>query len=178
MGAGRPRLTVLDEEYYDGSTQTVAGVPLTAGDAAFEVDGASSFIRDAPHNKHDMGSVETGNLQRADQTNPVANTDDSDGAPLSIAGQILVSALSSLDLGEDGPVMVDISNFTTAKILDKQSSPFGVKYRCKLEPLWFPGDLVEKVQMGRVHIRSYENEIVRAGRLGTLRGRKRKCSQM
>jgi hypothetical protein len=120
-------------------------------------------------------------LQKADQTNPVANTDDSDRAPLSIAessGQILVSALSSPDRGKDWPVMVDISNFTTAKILDKQSSPFGVKYRCEFEPLWLPGDLVEKVQMGRVHIRSYENEIVRAGRLGTLRGRKRKCSQM
>jgi hypothetical protein len=80
-----------------GSTQTAAGVPLTAGDAAFEVDGASSFTRDS-HIQHDMGSGETGNLQRADQTNPVANTDDSDGAPLSIpesSGQILVSALSS-----------------------------------------------------------------------------------
>jgi len=32
-----------------------------------------------------MDSLETRNLQRADQTNPVANTDDSDGAPLSIA---------------------------------------------------------------------------------------------
>jgi hypothetical protein len=92
-------------------------------------------------------SVETRNLQRADQTNPVANTDDSDGAPLSIAessGQILVSALSSPDLDEDGPV-IDISNFTTAKILDKQSSPFGVKSRCELEPLCLPGDLVGKV---------------------------------
>jgi hypothetical protein len=79
-------------------------------------------ISDAPHNKHDKGSVEVGNLQKADQTNSVANTDDSDAAPLSIAesfGQILVSALSSPDLGEDGPVMVDISNFTTAKILGK-----------------------------------------------------------
>jgi hypothetical protein len=125
-----------------------------------------------------MGSVEAGNLQKADQTNPIANTDDSDGARLSIAessGQILVSALRSPARGEDGPVMVDISNFTTAKILDKQSSPFKVKYRCEFEPLWLPGDLVEKVQMD---IRSYENEIVRAGRLGTLRGRKRKCSQM
>jgi hypothetical protein len=93
-------------------------------------------------------SVETRNLRRADQTNPVANTDNSDGAPLSIAessGQILVLALSSPGLGEDGPVMVDISNFTTAKILDKQSSPFGVKYRCELEPLCLPGDLVGKV---------------------------------
>lgn len=93
--------------------------------------------------------METRNLQRADQTNPVANTDDSDGAPLSIAEssrQILVSALSSPDLDEGGPVMVDISNFTTAKILDKQSSPFGVKYRRELEPLCLPGDLVGKLR--------------------------------
>jgi hypothetical protein len=32
-------------------------------------------------------------------------------------------ASAAPDLGEDGPVMVDISNFTTAKILDKQLSP-------------------------------------------------------
>jgi hypothetical protein len=58
-----------------------------------------------------MGFVETRNLQRADQSNPLASAESS--------GQILVSALSPPDLGEDGPVMVNISNFTTVKILDK-----------------------------------------------------------
>jgi hypothetical protein len=58
--------------------------------------------------------------------------------------------------------MVGTYNFTTARILDKRSSPFGVEYRCELELLWLPVDLVKKARIGRVHIRSYENEIIRA----------------
>ena len=50
--------------------------------------------------------------------------------------------------GENDPVMVDISTFTTTKILDKRSSSCGVEYRCELEPLWLAADLVEEVQMG------------------------------
>jgi hypothetical protein len=38
-------------------------------------------------------------------------------------------------IGEDDPVMVNISTFTTTKILDKRPSPRGVEYRCELEPL-------------------------------------------
>jgi hypothetical protein len=72
--------------------------------------------------------------------------------------------------------MIDISKFTTAKILDERSSLFRVECRCELE-LWLPADLVEKTQMEHVHIRSYENEIVRAGCLRTLRDRKKKHSQ-
>jgi hypothetical protein len=56
-------------------------------------------------------------------------------------------------IGENDPVMVDISIFTTTKILDKRLSPCGVEYRCELEPLWLPADLVKEVQMGYVHIR-------------------------
>jgi hypothetical protein len=123
--------------------------------------------------------VQTDKLQRVNQTELIINT--SDGAPLSIAepsGQILapttVLASSLPDLGDDGPVVVDISNFLAAKILDKRPSPFRFEYRCESEPLWLIADLVEKVKMGRVHIRSYENGLIQANRLGTLRGRKRK----
>jgi hypothetical protein len=69
--------------------------------------------------------------------------------------------------------MVNISTFTTTKILDKRSSPRRVEYRCELEPLWLPADLVKEVQMGCVHIRSYEKGLVRAARLDTLREHKR-----
>jgi hypothetical protein len=154
-------------------------------DAALEVDAASSSLRDRPHNEHDIGSAETDKLQRANQTEPVVNTSDSDGAPLSIAesfGQTLalttVSASSLPDLDEGGPAMVDISNFTAAKILDERPSPFGVEYRCELEPLWLAADLVERAKMGRVHIRNYKNGLIQADRLETLRERKRKLSQM
>ena len=53
-------------------------------------------------------------------------------------------------IGENDPVMVDISAFTTTKILDKRSSPSGVEYRWEFEPLWLAADLVEKIKMGRI----------------------------
>jgi hypothetical protein len=49
-------------------------------------------------------------------------------------------------IGENDPVIVDISTFTTTKILDKRSSSCGVEYRCELEPLWLPVDLVKEVR--------------------------------
>ena len=89
-----------------------------------------------------------------------------------------VSASSLSDVGKDDPVMIDISCFTIAKILDKRSSTFGVKCRCELRLVWLPAELVKDVSMGDVQIRSYENRLIRAGRLRTLRERKRKHSQM
>ena len=71
--------------------------------------------------------------------------------------------------------MINISYFTTAKILDKRSSPLRVEYRCELE---LPVELVKEVPMGGVRIRSCENGLVQVDRLGTLRDRKRKHSQM
>ena len=79
---------------------------------------------------------------------------------------------------EDGPAIVDISKLITVKVLDKRSSLSRVEYKCELEPLWLTADLVERVQMGRVHIRSYENGLIRDRRLKTLRVRKRKFSEM
>jgi hypothetical protein len=154
-------------------------------DTALEVDVASSSLRERPYNEHDMGSTETDNLQRANQTELIVNTNVSVEPALSTAessGQTLalttISASSLPGLGEGGPVMVDISNFTAANILGEWPSPFGVEYRCELEPLWLAADLVEKAKMGRVHIRNYKNGLIQANRLGTLRERKRKLSQM
>jgi hypothetical protein len=91
---------------------------------------------------------------------------------------VTVSALALPDLGEGDPIMVDISCFTTAKILGKRSSPSEVKYMCQLEPLWLAADLVEEMPMGGVRLRTYENGLVREARVGTLRSNKRKLSQM
>jgi hypothetical protein len=98
-----------------------------------EADVASSSLCDRPQNEYDIDSGRTDKLQRANQTELIVNTYNSDEAPLSIAessGQILapttVSASSLPDLGDDGPVVVDISNFTAAKILNKRPSPFGI----------------------------------------------------
>ena len=52
---------------------------------------------------------------------------------LTYLDSILVVSTIVVIAGEDDPVMIDISYFTTAKILDKRSSPSGVEYRCELE---------------------------------------------
>ena len=89
-----------------------------------------------------------------------------------------VSASSLSGVSKDGLVIVDISKLTTVKVLDKRSSSPGVEYKCELEPLWLAADWAERAQMGRVHIRSYENGLVRDRRLKTLRVGKRKFSEM
>jgi ankyrin repeat protein len=50
-----------------------------------------------------------------------------------VARSVIALALMSPNLGKDGPVTVDISNFMAAKILDKWSRPSGAEYRCELE---------------------------------------------
>jgi hypothetical protein len=75
-------------------------------DAVLESNVASSSLRDRPHNEHDIGSVKTDKLQRPNQT-------------------VTVSALALPDLGEGDPITINISYFTTAKILDKGWSPSG-----------------------------------------------------
>jgi hypothetical protein len=133
--------------------------------------------------RHDTGSVETDNLQRAAQTESIITFDE---APLSIAesseqtlSPITASGPSLPDLGEDSLAAVDIWKFRTAKIVDKRSSSSGIEYMCELEPLWLAADSVGKRQMGGVHIRGYENGLIRAGRVATLRvATKRKHSQI
>src|SRR2546430_7104532 len=122
---------------------------------------------------------------RTRQTDPVVSTNRSGEAHLSIArfskqtlALMSVSASSLSGVGEDGLAIVDISKLTTVKVLDKRSSSSGVEYKCELEPLWLSAGLVERAQMGRVHIRSYENGLVRDRRLKTLRVGKRKFSEM
>jgi hypothetical protein len=129
--------------------------------------------------------VQTDNLQRTDPTDSIVNANDSEEAPLEIAESseqslaVLTASVSSLtNLSEDGPTTVDISKLTAVEILDKRSNASGVAYKCALEPLWLAANLVERAKMGRVHIRSYENGLVRNRRLKALRGGKRKLSEM
>lgn len=42
-------------------------------------------------------------------------------------------------LGDDTLTTVDISNFTTANILEKGSRPSGVDYKREIEPLYLDG---------------------------------------
>jgi hypothetical protein len=78
---------------------------------------------------------------------------------------VTVSASSLPNIGEDDPVMIDISCFTAAKILDKRSSPFGVEYKCELGLVWLSSALEKEIPMAGVRIRSYENRLIRVERL-------------
>jgi hypothetical protein len=130
---------------------------MVAGGGDSEIDQESSSACNRSRNEYDTGSVETDNLQSTDQT---------------------VSASSLSDAGKDGPAIIDVSKLTTVKVIDKRSSSSKVEYRCEFEPLWLATDLAERAQIGRVHIRSYENGLVRDRRLKTLRVGKRKFSEI
>jgi hypothetical protein len=71
-----------------------------------------------------------------------------------------------------------MANITITKIIDKRIGSSGIQYKCELKPVWVPVNLVENAQMGLVCIKSYENGLIRAKRLGTLRTRKRTRSEM
>jgi hypothetical protein len=74
----------------------------------------------------------------------------------------MAASVSTLpDVAEDGLATVDISKLTMAKVLDKRLSSSGVERKYELEPLWLAANLVERVQNDHVHIRSYENGLIR-----------------
>jgi hypothetical protein len=154
---------------------------MIAGEGGLEVDLVRSFVRDRPHKGYNGDSVETDKSQRADRTGPIVNNEE---APLSILKSLeqtltlaIIAASSSADLSVDRPTTIDILKLTITKILDNRASPSRAEYKCELQALWLAAGLTEKAQTGRVHMRSYENALVRAGRLRTLRARKRKLSQ-
>jgi hypothetical protein len=92
---------------------------------------ANSSLRDRLYNEHDIGFAKAADLQGAGWTAPVINTPPFSTRLLSqplnlpdrLSPSVTVSASSLLNIGEDDPVTIDISYFTTAKILDKRSSP-------------------------------------------------------
>jgi hypothetical protein len=125
----------------------------------------------------------TDSLLRAGQVATISSAQPSQ----EVLASVTVPPSSLPDLGENGPAIVDISRFRTivevsalkvVNILDRQSGPSGDEYKCELEPVWFAADLAEKAQMGRFHIRAYENGLVRARRVGTLRSGKRTLEEM
>jgi hypothetical protein len=132
--------------------------------------------------KNSTDSTEIGNLQSPDQTGPIASTGE---AHLLIAESseptlalMTVSASSLSNVGEDGLLIVDISKLAMLKVLDKRLSSSGVEYECELKPLWLTAHLAERAQMGRVHIRNFERELVRNWRLDILRVSKRKLPEI
>jgi hypothetical protein len=87
-------------------------------------------------------------------------------------------ASNPLDPGEHGLARVDISRFRTVKILSKQSGASGDEYECEFKLMWLAADLVGKMQMRLIQIRTYEKELIRARQVGTLRSGKRNLEEM
>jgi hypothetical protein len=85
-------------------------------------------------------------------------------------------AKSSIRKALNGERDTALSKFTTKEIVDKRQRGTRIEYKCAFEPLWLAKDLVETAQMGRACVQSYENGLIRAGRLETLRERKRKST--
>ena len=75
--------------------------------------------------------------------------------------------------GEDGLAIVNIS---AAKIQQTVKPVWGSRTGASLSRCGLLRDLMERAQMGRDHIRSYENGLGRAGRLKRLTVGKRKFS--
>jgi hypothetical protein len=162
-----------------------SGLARVAGDGVPEGDGGEASDRDISYSKHDAGSVEVGKMQRTHRSESSMETRCLDNASSSVAecsGETLapttVFVSSSRGLDESCSAIVDVSTFTIVEIFGERSSGSGVEYQFELEPLWLPADLVQKTQMGRLHIRRYETRLVQKRRVDTLRVRKRKHSEV
>jgi hypothetical protein len=158
---GRPRLVkFLGLAATDREVQAPHNA-LIADDRVLEIDPGD---RDPSHKERDAGPVVAGMLQKIAQTGPVIDTRCFDEGPISASGQTLAlpaTSTSSLPDPDDKTLaMVDISNFTTTKVVDKRPGRSGVEYKCEFGPLWLAARLVGTAQIRRVHIQAYENELV------------------
>jgi len=162
-----------------GQIETVADASIVVSDGASETDTASPFLRGRPHNQHDKALRSQKSYREPTRPSLSSAPMTPTRALLSVAESSeqtlapLAASPSGFPEADKGALeIVDILMLTTAKIVDKQSSPSGVQYKCELEPLWLAADLVESAEMGGVRIRSYENGLIREGRVNTLRSRK------
>jgi len=149
---------ILGEDGPNGEIRALQGTATIASERVLQVNDAELSIRKTSREERDTGSGKATELQRIDQTNSTLDTSCSEKHPVSIAessGHTLVtaSAVSTPDLSDNTPAMVDLSNFEATKIMDKRPGPSGVEYKCQFEPRWLAADLVEKVLMGRIRIR-------------------------
>jgi hypothetical protein len=69
---------------------------------------------------------------------------------------LIISASSLPNPGDNTLAMVDISNFTTTKIVDKRPGRSGVEYKCEFGPLWLAARLAGTAQVGHVHVQARE----------------------
>ena len=73
------------QRVYNERTQTTDSDLIVAGDHNLDINRSNPLVHDIPHGAYDISSVETDNLQRTDPTDPIANANDSEEAPVEIA---------------------------------------------------------------------------------------------
>jgi hypothetical protein len=152
VDAGGPRTNqLLGKDDPDWEIQASCGASTIAGDSILEVNGGELSIRESSHEERDAGPVEAAKLQRINQTESVFDPHCFDESPISVAESsrhslALATALASRlpDLGDNPLAMVDISNFTILKFIDKkhqgrlESSTSASSSRYGLLGLWLP----------------------------------------
>jgi hypothetical protein len=163
--------------------QALHGATAIAADCAPHVNDAEPSVPETSHERCDTTSLEAAE-QRTNRTHSAFNTGCSDEFLNSLAEPLgrtsastTASALSFPTLVDDERAVAGISNIIITKITDERIRSSGIQYKCELEPVWLPINLAKNAQMGPVCIRSYENGLILAQRLGTLRSRKRTLSQ-
>lgn len=77
-------------------------------------------------------------------------------------------------IGRDEPPTIPISQVSVVRIVDKRLGSAEIEYKCELGSQWMSSAIVQRMQMGSVRMRSYEEGLVRAAYLEPLRSRKRK----
>lgn len=127
----------------DWEIEASCGASTIAGDSILKVNGGELSIREASHEERGAGPVEAAKPQITNQTESVFDPHCFDESPISVAESsryslaLATASASRLpDLGDNPLAMIDISNFTILKIIDKKKpGPSGVEYQCEFEPL-------------------------------------------
>jgi len=154
---------VLGANDDDREIQASHGATAIAADRSPHINNAEPSVPETSYDERDKAPLEAAEQQGTNRTHSAFNTDEFLSSLAESSGQTPASTMA---------------NITTTKITDKRIGSSGIQYKCELKPVWVPVKLVENAQMGPVCIRSYENGLIRAERLGTLRSSKRKRSQM
>lgn len=176
---------VLGANDNDREIQALYGATAIAADRSPYINNAEPSVPETFYEGRDTAPLEAAERQGTNRTHSAFDIGRSDEFLYFLAessgrtpASATASALSSSTLVGGKRSIVDMVNIIIIKITDKRIGSSGIQYKCELKPVWVPVNLIENAQIGPVYIRSYENGLIRAERLGTLRSGKRKRSQM
>jgi hypothetical protein len=167
------------------ATETDNVLGANDNDRSPHINDAEPSVPETSYEGRDTAALEAAEQQGTNRTYSAFDTGCSDEFLNSLAessgrtpASTTAPALSSPTLDGGKRAISDMANITITKIIDKRIGSSGIQYKCELKSVWVPVNLVKNAQMGSVCIRSCENGLIRAERLGTLRSGKRTLSQM